>query len=387
MFGPAMPYRKVEYMHWAKMHSQARWNLVTSGVAPVRWSELGVDPAQLEISGDSPYGYEPLIEHIAVRYGARLENVALAGGGSEANFLVMAALLARGDRVLIERPCYEPLYRAAELLGAEIDWLERRFEDAYRVDPERVAAALTPRTRLIILTSLHNPSGVFLDEETLVEVGEAAAAVGAYVMVDEVYQEFLAGVRPAFQGCDRFISTNSLTKVYGLSGLRCGWVLAPRQVARQVRLVSDYVNPEGVLLGEMTSAAAFERIELLDERSRALMRANRRLLDQFLALARDYVECVPPDAGSLCFPRLRQGSGEKLAELLREKYDTSVVDGRFFAAPAGSAAGDCARHVRISISNETEVVREGLSRVRQALADLASASNPHALSQAAGRMP
>jgi hypothetical protein len=387
MFGPAMPYRKVEYLHWAKMHSQARWNLVTSGVAPVRWSELGVDPAQLEISGDSPYGYEPLIEHIAVRYGARPENVALAGGGSEANFLVMAALLARGDRVLIERPCYEPLYRAAELLGAEIDWLERRFEDAYRVDPERVAAALTPRTRLIMLTSLHNPSGVFLDEETLVEVGEAAAAVGAYVMVDEVYQEFLAGVRPAFQGCDRFISTNSLTKVYGLSGLRCGWVLAPRQVARQVRLVSDYVNPEGVLLGEIVAAEAFDRIELLDERSRALMRANRRLLDQFLALARDYVECVPPDAGSVCFPRLRQGSGEQLAELLREKYDTSVVDGRFFAGPAGSAAGECARHVRISISNETEVVREGLSRVRQALADLASASNPHALSQAAGRMP
>jgi aspartate/methionine/tyrosine aminotransferase len=312
--------------------------------------------------------------------------VALARGGSEANFLVMAALLARGDRVLIERPCYEPLYRAAELLGAEIDWLERRFEDAYRVDPERVAAALTPRTRLIVLTSLHNPSGVFLDEETLVEVGEAAA-VGAYVLVDEVYQEFLAGVRPAFQGCDRFISTNSLTKVYGLSGLRCGWVLAPRQVARQVRLVSDYVNPEGVLLGEMAAAAAFERIELLDERSRALMRANRRLLDQFLALAPDYVECVPPDAGSICFPRLRQGSGEQLAELLREKYDTSVVDGRFFAAPAGSAAGDCARHVRISISNETEVVREGLSRVRQALADLASASNPHALSHSAGRMP
>jgi aspartate/methionine/tyrosine aminotransferase len=386
MFGPAMPHRKVEYLHWAKMHSQARWNLVTSGVAPIRWSELGVEPAQLEISGDSPYGYEPLIEHIAVRYGARPENVALARGGSEANFLVMAALLARGDRVLIERPCYEPLYRAAELLGAEIDWLERRFEDAYRVDPERVAAALTPRTRLIVLTSLHNPSGVFLDEETLVEVGEAAA-VGAYVLVDEVYQEFLAGVRPAFQGCDRFISTNSLTKVYGLSGLRCGWVLAPRQVARQVRLVSDYVNPEGVLLGEMAAAAAFERIELLDERSRALMRANRRLLDQFLALAPDYVECVPPDAGSICFPRLRQGSGEQLAELLREKYDTSVVDGRFFAAPAGSAAGDCARHVRISISNETEVVREGLSRVRQALADLASASNPHALSHSAGRMP
>ena len=95
------------------------------------------------------------------------------------------------------------------------------------------------------------------------------------------------------------------------------------------------------------------------------------------------MECVPPNAGSLYFPRLRQGSGEKLAELLREKYDTSVVDGQFFAAPAGSSAGDYARHVRISISSETDMVREGLSRIRQALADLASANDSLALSGSA----
>lgn len=195
-----MPHPNVEYMHWAKKHAAARCNLVTSGLVSVKWSELGLDPASLEISGDNPYGYPPLIERIAVRYGERPDNVCLAqGGASLANFLVMAAVVHRGDHVLIERPCYEPLYRAAEFVGAELDWFERRFEDGYRIDPGRVAAALTPRTQLIVLTSLHNPSGCFLDEETLVEVGEAAAQVGAYVMVDEAYQEFLAGVRPAFQ--------------------------------------------------------------------------------------------------------------------------------------------------------------------------------------------
>lgn len=380
---PAMPHPKVEYLHWAKKHAKARWNLVTSGIVAVKWSELGVDPGQLKISGDSPYGYEPLIERIAVCYGARPENVALAQGASAANLLAMAAVLGRGDRVLIERPCYEPLWRAAEFLGAEIDWLERRFDQSYRVDPARITAALTPRTRLIVLTSLHNPSGMFLDEERLNEVGEAAADAGAYVMVDEAYQEFLAGVRPAFQGCDRYISTNGLNKVYGLSGLRCGWVLAPAGVARRARLFSDYFNPEGVLLGEIASTVAFDRLEWLDERSRSLMRDNRRLLDAFLKANSKYLECVPPDAGPICFPRLRAGTGEQLAALLLEKYDTSVVDGRFFAAPAGSPVGDCARHIRISVGNETEVVREGLARVGQALAELASTGDPHTLARSA----
>lgn len=155
-------------------------------------------------------------------------------------------------------------------------------------------------------------------------------------------------------------------------------------MARRARLATNYLHVEGVLLAEITAAAAFDRLDWLSERSRQIMRANRRLVDGFLADNKAHWECVPPDAGPICFPRLRNATGKELAALLRERYETSVVDGQFFAAPAGSAVGDCARHIRIAFGNETATVREGLSRVSQALADLASASNPPALSRSVG---
>ncbi len=369
-----MPTSDATYLHWVKRFSTARWNLVNSGILAVKWAELGVDPALFEITGDNGYGWGPLVERIAARYSAKPENVVIAQGASLANFLVMGALLKPGDQVLMESPCYEPLYRAAQFLGAELRFFDRRFEDGYRVDPDRVARALTRRTRLVALTNLHNPTGVFLNDETLRRVGEVAARVGAWVLVDEAYQEFIPNARPAFHLGDRFISTNSLTKVYGLGGLRCGWVLASAEVAEHARRVTNCVHGEGVLLGEIVSCVAFDRMDWLAERTRLLMAANRPVLDSFLQENRGCLECVPPDAGTICFPRLRHGSthrdASELALLLRQKYETSVVAGHFFAAPPGSPAGDCAHHLRLSFGSNTDTVREGLARVSLALTDL-----------------
>lgn len=353
--------RDVPFLHWAKTRSDARFNLARSGVLSVKWSELDVEPASLEITGDNGHGYWPLMERIAARYGAAPRQVVTAQGASLANFLLMGALLERGDRVLIERPCYEPLARAAEFFGAQVEYFDRLFAEDYRLDVERFRAALAPGTRLVILTSLHNPSGRLLDEDTLRLAGEAAAQIGAYVLVDEAYLEFIPGARPAFALGPNFVSSNSLTKVYGLDGLRCGWLVAPEDVAERARRMANLLHVEGVLIGEIAAAHAFDRIGWLAERSRRLMAANRALLDAFLAENEAVLECVPPDGGTICFPRLRHASAAKLAALLREKYETSVVPGEFFASP---------QHIRISIGNATGAVREGLSRVSQALREL-----------------
>ncbi len=141
----------------------------------------------LEIAGDNDNGYAPLAEAIAARYGVSRDMVVTAQGTSGANFLVFAALVKAGDEVLVERPGYDPLMGPPLLLGANVTRFDRRFEEGYRLDPDAVRAAMTPRTRLVVITNGHNPTGVVATDAELVEVGRIAERHGALVLVDEVY--------------------------------------------------------------------------------------------------------------------------------------------------------------------------------------------------------
>ncbi|HET7871181.1 MAG TPA: pyridoxal phosphate-dependent aminotransferase, partial [Terriglobales bacterium] len=223
------------YMHWAKLNSVGRHNLATSGMVNLPLAELGVQLDELEINGPTIYGYEPLLETIARRYRVAKDNVVSAMGTSFANYLALAAVTEPGDEVLIEQPAYDPMLGAARYLGLDIKRFVRRAEDDFAVDEAEIERQLTPRTRAIVLCNLHNPSGALTPDSVLREIGELAAARGAYVVVDEVYREMLFESEPASAfhvDPARFVVTNSLTKAYGLSGLRCGWVLAPAEIAR-----------------------------------------------------------------------------------------------------------------------------------------------------------
>jgi aspartate/methionine/tyrosine aminotransferase len=174
-------------MPWAKLHGGARFNLASSGVAGFPLSELPVSIEQLQINGDSAYGYEPLQHAIANKCGVDPECVVAAAGTSMANHLAMAALIDPGDEVLIEHPAYEFLTAAALYLGANVKSFERREESGYALDPAEILRVLSPKTKLIVLTNLHNPTSVWTPDYVLLEVGDLARSVGAHVLVDEVY--------------------------------------------------------------------------------------------------------------------------------------------------------------------------------------------------------
>ncbi|MDQ3685063.1 MAG: pyridoxal phosphate-dependent aminotransferase, partial [Acidobacteriota bacterium] len=167
-----------EYMQWAKTRAQARFNLASSGLMNYPITELPVRVEDLELSGQSYYGYQPLQEALAARFGVSPECVVAATGTSMANHLVMAALLEPGDEVLIEHPTYELLVTVAQYLGAEVKRFMRTPGDEFGLNLDRIAPSVTPRTRLIVLTNLHNPTGVFTGSETLQRLGEIARGVG-----------------------------------------------------------------------------------------------------------------------------------------------------------------------------------------------------------------
>src|SRR5215211_4440657 len=285
------------YMNWAKTSSTAKYNLATSGVGNLKLRELRVSLDDLEIT-DGGYGYKPLIQSIAARYRVAPETVVTAAGTTFANHLALAALIKPGDEVLFEHPAYEPMLAVVRYLGAQVKRFSREFENGFGVVPEEIESLVTPNTRLIVLTNLHNPSGVLIDDSTLKQIGEIARRAGARVLIDEVYMEtlFEESPRTSFHLGNEFVVTSSLTKAFGLSGLRCGWIFAAPELAQQMWLLNDLFAATPVHAGERLSVVAFQQIAELAARAKTLLDRNRVLLNAFLD-SRDDLEVVRPEFG------------------------------------------------------------------------------------------
>jgi aspartate/methionine/tyrosine aminotransferase len=354
-----MRQRYSEYMPWAKLHSDAKFNLASSGVAGFPLRELPVSIDQLQINGDSVYGYEPLQRAIAQKCGVDPDCVVAAAGASMANHLAMATLLDPGDEVLIEHPTYELLIAAASYLGVELKTFARREENAYALDPAEVRRVLSPRTKLIVLTNLHNPSSVLTPDSVLREVGDLARSVGAHVLVDEVYLDAVYENTPrtSYHLGPEFIVTNSLTKVYGLSGLRCGWILAQPDLARAMWRLNDLYGSIPAHPAELLSVVAFQHLPAIRERARKIVNADRALLNDFLSQQAG-VSAARTQFGTISFLRLKNGDAELFLQRLRTEYETSAAPGRFFGMP---------NHFRIGMGVNTEMFGEGLRRIARAL--------------------
>jgi len=353
-----------EYMHWAKSRVNATWYVGASGVAAYPLDELPITREELTAGGEGPYGYPPLVEAIARHTGVATERIFTALGTSQANHLAMAALVRPGDEVLIEQPAYELMVSTARYLGARVTRFPRHAAAGFAVDPGDVLSRLTPRTRLVVLTDLHNPTSAPVGEPALLEIAKACAGVGAKVLVDEVYLEAGFGTErrtSALLG-DEFIVTNSLTKVYGLSAIRCGWVLAePRLVTAMWRL-KDLFESIPPHVSELMGVAAFGHLGAIRERARRMVDENRATLRETL-LRRGEIECFDPGVGLVLFPRLSRGSVDRLEEHLVSRYQTQITPGRFFDLP---------EHFRVGIGGNPEMFREGMRRLCAGLDDLAA---------------
>lgn len=347
-----------EYMHWAKNQAPVQYELASSEVPGFRLDRFPVSIADLELDGASRHRYWPLREAIGARYGVPAECVVTADGTSMANMLAMAAIIAPGDEALAERPGYEPMIATASFLGARIKWFDRCADANFRLDPREIERQLTPQTRLILITNLHNPSGVLAGEGELRAIGQLAARSNALVLVDEVYLDAAASPqRSAIHLGDQFISTNSLTKVYGLSGLRCGWILAAAPLAERMWRLNELFGVAQAHAAERLGCIAFDHLDEIEAETPALLARNRALWNAFLA-SRDDVDGSPMTDGITTFPRLAKGDVERLNTMLRREYDTSIVPGHWFGLPD---------HFRVGIGRSTEIVREGLTRLETAL--------------------
>jgi aspartate/methionine/tyrosine aminotransferase len=354
-----MRHRHSDYMQWAKTQSRARFNLATSGVGPFPLREMPFDFSRLEINGDNTYGYAPLKNAIARKHAVDPDCIFTTEGTSMANYLALATLLESGDEVLIEQPVYGLLLDAAAYIGAGIKRFARTEESGWALDPAQVRRALSPKTKLIVVTNLHNPSSVLTPDSILREIADLAASVGAILLVDEVYLDAVYENTPrtSFHLGGNIVVTSSLTKVYGVSGLRCGWILAQPDLVRAMWQLNNLFAATAAHPAEIISAAAFENLPILRDRARKVVDADRAALQPFLD-SQPKVSAVRAEFGTTSFLRLKEGGADEFLTRLRAEYETSAVPGRFFEMPD---------HIRIGMGVNHDMFVEGLRRFGQAL--------------------
>jgi aspartate/methionine/tyrosine aminotransferase len=355
-----MQFLPFDYMAWAKRYQgSVRIDLSASGMPPPSPELFPLDPNWLSLKGATPELRGALKSRIAQTYGVAAENVLLAAGTSEANFLVCGALLEPGDGVLVERPAYQALTCLPTVFGARVERFPRVPEVDWAIDLERIASAWRPDTRLLLLSTPHNPTGVATPSAQLAALGDWLQARDAYALVDEVYRDFVPDAGPVAQALHpRLITTASLTKVYGLSALRAGWALAPPEIVRRAEQLYDLmaVNPPTASLH--AALAAFEARPGLLAHAWERAAANREQLTCFLNELPD-LACSLPHQGIIALLQLPANkSATALIEQMRVECDTLAVPGDFFEAPGW---------IRLAYGAEPAIVAEGLSHFRRIL--------------------
>jgi aspartate/methionine/tyrosine aminotransferase len=331
-----------EMERWQSLwENEVTYNLSESGVAPFTLAELleltGADPSDTSLGYGHTQGSPLLRERIAALYpGASAENVLVTSGSAEANFVACWRLVEPGDRVVIVTPTYGQTPGLAAGLGAEVTELPLEEERGWQPAPGAAVEAIRDGTRLVVVTNPNNPTGAVLSPAAMNEIVTAADRVGAWILVDEVYAgaELAGPVTPTAWGrANRGVVTASLSKAYGLPGLRIGWLVADPAWRDELWARKDYTTIAPSVLNDRLAAAALEPStrKLILARSRSILLAQLEILSGWIASYGGRLRWRAPDAGAIALIGYEMEiASATLAERLRVEQSTLIVPGDQF---------------------------------------------------------
>ncbi len=344
----------------------ARHNIAESCVKPFTLSELADLCGADVFHGDRPVGLgytdsrglPELREEIARLYPGRgPENVLVTAGAIEANFLVFGALLGPGDTVISEFPAYQQLYEVPRSLGAEVKLWHLEAEKGFRADISELEGLVAQGARMIVINHPHNPTGAAIDSGSMAAVCEIAEQRGAYLLSDEVYRGLSLSDAVASPSAQRFsddaVSVGSMSKAYGLSGLRIGWVVGPGEVIEKCLTLRDYTSicPAGP--SQLLAMAALRNAEKVLARNRAIARKNFAILDEWVRANSGLVSYVPPKEGVVAFVKYApQAPSLDMATEIVTQDGVLVVPGSCFEMEG---------YFRIGFGGDTATLETGLA--------------------------
>lgn len=344
----------------------AEIDIGSSGVQNFSMAELrdlvGFSPEDFDrvVFDDSPScGKQSLRQVIADKWGdGNPEKVLTTHGSSEVIFLIMNALLEAGDEVVVLNPCYHALRNIAESIGCHLREWNLRFEDQFVPDIAEAKKLINAKTRMVVVNFPHNPTGATVTAEQQRELIEAVSEVNAYLVWDGAFSELVYESAPLPDPVltyERAISLGTLSKAYGLAGLRVGWCLAAPELLERFVHWRDYTTLYLSPLIEAVAERAIEKAELLREFRLTRARTNLEILAQWVRQHSPLVEWVRPKGGVTAFVRIHGvGDIEEFCHRLGQEQGVLLVPGSCFNTPG---------HARFGFGGPTADLEEGLARV------------------------
>ena len=368
------PFKIESYL--TKHEKNVAFNYSESGVHPLKLGEFFEladkdfnELMQTELDYPNVQGKVALREKIAALYpNSKISNILTTIGASEANYLVAKTLLEPGDELVTLQPAYLQLSGNAINNGIKIRSVELIEAKNWALNAEQLSVAVNPKTKIISIINPNNPTGHILTENEMDLIINAAANVGAWIVADEVYAGTERGdtkTTPSFwDKYDRVIAINSMSKAYGMPGLRIGWIVAPEALIPELQLRHEYTTISATMLGNViTNIALDSKVRpKLTERARTLINFGFDTLMDILSEHGDTYSVVPPEASAMCIVRydLPIDSVEFVDRLVHEK-STLVVPGNCFGLD---------RHFRCSSALPEAYLREGIAKINALVSEI-----------------
>jgi hypothetical protein len=361
------PFKMERYQ--STYENRVEFNLSESGVHPMTPAELmelaGRDEPldQVRLAYGQSNGSDELRERIAALYpGATEASVLVTVGGAEANFIAHWHLTDQDRPIAVMLPNYMQVPGMVQNFGAPLVPFHLREETGWQPDLDQLEDALSDGASYILVTNPNNPTGAALTPESVEGILELAEQFGAWILSDEVYTgaEVEGEATPSFWGrTDRVLVTNSLSKAYGLPGLRLGWVVGPAPLVQELWGRTDYTTISPSTLSDHLATVALEpatRQRIL-ERTRGIVRENFGALREWMEAQEGLFTYRAPDAGAICYMRYRpEVNSTELAEKLRVEKDVLVVPGDHFGMD---------RYLRVGFGPPRDELMEALGRVAE----------------------
>jgi aspartate/methionine/tyrosine aminotransferase len=341
-------------------------NLAESSVTDALLPDLKIDLGNLVLAYGDHLG-KPELRELIASDGANLQpnDVILTVGAAAALFIVSTSLLEPGDHILVAQPNYATNIETPRTIGCEMDFLKLNFDDGFRVDVEALAERITPQTKLVSLTCPHNPTGSMITEAQLRRLIEIVEAKNCYLLFDETYREMSFGgaLPPAASLSEIAISVSSLSKTYGLPGIRMGWL-----ICRDANLKQTFLAAKEQIF--ISTSVVDEEIayHFLRDKAQHLARINAHIQTNFQVIKswmaqQTDMEWVEPRGGVVCFPRIKADSEvdvEKFYQVLNTLYKTFVGPGHWFESER--------RYMRVGYGwPSKDELERGLHNITQAL--------------------
>lgn len=366
-----MSFVRFELERWqSAWEHRVRFNLSESGVHPLSIEELlaiaDVDPKEvgsIRLGYSQADGTDPLRSEIAALYpGASEDNVIVTVGSSEANFVTCWTLIEPGDHVAILSPLYRQTWGLAQNFGARVSTFDLKPELGWDPDPDDVVKAITPQTKLVVVTNPNNPTGHVLTDQARGVILARTAEVGAWLLADEVYlgAELSGPTTETFWGeYDRTVAVNGLSKAYGLPGLRIGWLVFPAEFKESFWSRHDYTVIGPTAPSDFLATRALRVREKILARTRSILNENYPILDAWLTELGGAIEWLRPDCGAISLVRYGQSiTSLELADKIRAEYDILLEPAEHFGFE---------RSIRFGYGNETSDFRQALEVLRPAM--------------------